>query len=35
MHEMRFDGAGMASGVYFVRLSAGANRADQKIVLLK
>ncbi len=35
VHEMRFDGTRLASGTYFVRLSAGKFVNQQKIVLLK
>jgi|GEM_PF-4451123 len=34
-HEMRFDGSGLPSGIYFVRLAAGEGTAVQKVVLLK
>jgi len=34
-HEATFDGAGLASGIYLVRLEAGESIAMQKIVLLK
>jgi predicted outer membrane repeat protein len=34
-HEARFDGEGLASGVYFVRLQAGELTRMQKIVLMK
>ncbi|RJP76345.1 MAG: M6 family metalloprotease domain-containing protein [Candidatus Zixiibacteriota bacterium] len=34
-HEVTFDGAGLASGVYLVRLEAGDFTQTQKIVLLK
>jgi hypothetical protein len=34
-HEMRLDAGGLASGVYFVRLHAGAQSITQKIVLAK
>ncbi|RJP81461.1 MAG: T9SS C-terminal target domain-containing protein [Candidatus Zixiibacteriota bacterium] len=34
-HEVRFDGSGLPSGIYFVRLSAGEGTAVQKVVLLK
>jgi len=34
-HTARFDGANLASGVYFARLNSGANTAVQKIVLMK
>ncbi len=34
-HSVRFDGANLASGVYFARLTSGANTAVQKVVLMK
>ena len=34
-HEIRFDGSGFASGVYFYRLQAGAFASTRKLVLLK
>lgn len=34
-HSVRFDAAGLASGLYFARLVSGANTAVQKIVLMK
>ncbi|RJP82422.1 MAG: T9SS C-terminal target domain-containing protein [Candidatus Zixiibacteriota bacterium] len=35
VHEVTFDGAGLASGVYLVRMEAGEFTATQKLVLLK
>ncbi|RJP73358.1 MAG: T9SS C-terminal target domain-containing protein [Candidatus Zixiibacteriota bacterium] len=34
-HEAIFDGSGLASGVYLVRMEAGAFTATRKMVLLK
>jgi len=34
-HEVTFDGTGLASGVYLVRLQAGEVSQVQKVVLLK
>jgi len=34
-HEVTFDGSGLASGVYLVRLQAGGASQVQKVVLLK
>jgi len=34
-HQVTFDGLGMASGVYVVRLDAGGQQASQKMVLMK
>jgi len=34
-HRVRFDGSGLLSGIYFVRLAAGEGTAVQKVVLLK
>jgi len=34
-HEVTFDGSGLASGVYIVRLSAGDFSQTQKVILLK
>lgn len=35
IHSVQFDGSGLASGIYFLRLQAADYRAAQKIVLLK
>ena len=35
MHRVDFDGTGLASGIYFVRLEAGEKIASRKIMLLK
>jgi hypothetical protein len=35
MHEVTFDGSGLASGLYLARLTAGGFTATQKLVLLK
>ena len=35
VHEVRFDGTGLASGVYFYRLQAGTNVETRKFTLLK
>jgi len=35
VHEVRFDGAALVSGIYLVRLEAGEYRAVEKLVLLK
>ena len=34
-HEVRFDGSGMASGVYFVKLQAGEVSRVEKVMLLR
>ena len=34
-HEVRFDGSGLASGVYFYRLRAGMSVQTAKFLLLK
>ena len=34
-HEVTFDGSGLASGIYFARLSAGGNQSIQKMLLVK
>jgi hypothetical protein len=34
-HDVRFDGSGLASGVYFYRLSAGPYVAAKELLLLK
>ncbi len=35
IHEATFEGSGLPSGVYLLRLEAGANTATQKLMLLK
>jgi len=35
VHEVNFDGAGLASGIYLMRIEAGDFQATQKLVLLK
>ncbi|MBU0520013.1 T9SS type A sorting domain-containing protein, partial [bacterium] len=35
VHEVTFDAAGLASGVYLYRLEAGTQQAVEKMVLLK
>jgi len=34
-HEARLDAAGLGTGVYFVRLSAGATRSTQRLVVMR
>jgi hypothetical protein len=34
-HDVRFDGSGLASGVYFYRLSAGEYVATKKLVVIR
>ena len=34
-HEVRFDGAGLTSGVYFCRLQAGDVAQTKKLILLQ
>ena len=34
-HRVRFEGAGMASGIYFARLEAGDGIQTRKMVLIK
>ena len=34
-HEIRFDGSGLASGVYLYRLQAGEYVATRKLILMK
>jgi len=34
-YEVEFDGSGLASGVYFYRLTAGANIVSKKMIILK
>ena len=34
-HEVMFDGAGLASGIYFTRLEAGSKRMTRKMVFIK
>jgi len=35
VHVVRFDGSGLASGVYFYRLQAGDFAQSKKLVILK
>ena len=35
IHELNFNGADMASGVYYARLEAGKYAATQKLMLLR
>ncbi|HDH57005.1 MAG TPA: T9SS type A sorting domain-containing protein [Bacteroidetes bacterium] len=35
MHQITFDGSGLASGIYLARLQAGSYQATEKLVLLK
>jgi hypothetical protein len=35
MHEVGFDGSGLASGIYFYRITAGEFSRSMKMVLLK
>jgi hypothetical protein len=35
LHDVRFDGADLASGIYFIRLETAAGTLQQKMVLLK
>jgi hypothetical protein len=34
-HEVRFDGGGLAGGVYFYRIQTGTSTATKKMVLLR
>jgi hypothetical protein len=34
-HQVTFDGSGLSSGIYFVKLQAGVFQATEKLVLLK
>jgi hypothetical protein len=34
-HEVKFDGSGLASGVYFYRLQAGEYVATKRLILLR
>jgi hypothetical protein len=34
-HEVRFDGSGLSSGIYFCRVEAGASVATRKLALIR